>query len=78
MNPAGVGMAGQVDATLALLVKMYGLKGHWSSWGWSPTAFSLARRCCPQVNPSNPLAKEIALYYYEGCFDNQAPLPVAG
>ena len=71
-------MASQVDAALALLVKMYGLKGHWSSWDWPHTAFSLARWSRHQLNPSNPLAKEIALYYYEGCFDNQAPLPVAG
>jgi len=56
---------------------MYGLKGHWSRWDWSPTTFSLARRCCPQANLPDPLAKEIALYYYEGYFDNEAPLLLA-
>ena len=37
--------------------------------------FSLDRRSC---SSTIPLAKEIALYYYEGDLDDQAPLPVAG
>jgi len=57
---------------------MYGLTGRWSSWDWPPTPFKPRLAKLSPVNLKNPLAKEIALYYYEGDFEIQAPLPVAG
>ena len=55
--------------------EMYGLEGHWSSWYWPPAVIQPRPWELPTVNT---LAKEIALYYYEGCLDNYAPLPMTG